>query len=454
MSKPSCATSRRQFLQTSGGITAAGLAAPYWLTSTAVAEDKKAPSDKINVGAIGVGGRGVAIAMQASYGGEMVAAADVDQLHLAKFQGIIEGRHRKRISGYGDYRRLLERKDIDAVTIGTPDHWHAKIAIEALQAGKDVYCEKPLSLTVEEGQLVAKAVRDTGKIFQVGTQQRSEMGRKFLQAVTMVREGRIGDVKRVLIGIDGAPARGPFPVKTPPCTLDWEMWLGQAPMVDYREERAHKDFRWWYEYSGGKMTDWGAHHVDIAHWALGLTETGPTTVNPVSFKHPVPFEKGQPTDPSTFNTANAFQVDCSFAEGPTIRIGNKIEDEAANFGNGIFFEGTKGRFFVNRGKITGKPVEELKDNPLPEDAMQKVYKGRKPKGHMADFFDCVKTREEPVSDVYSHHRSLTTCHLANIAIRLGRSLQWDPKTETLQGDPEASAMLSRTPRQGYELPTV
>jgi len=237
------------------------------------------------------------------------------------------------------------------------------------------------------------------------------------------------------------------------------MWLGQAPKVDYMEKhvgkeletRAHYKFRWWYEYSGGKLTDWGAHHVDIAQWAVtgdDMAHTGPHTIEPVQFKFPVPFKNGYPTVNDRYNTATEFTVRCEFADGVEIVIKDHIPE-----GNGIVFEGTKGRFHVGRGResLFGEPVNELKSNPLPEDLLSHLYKGKKPGHHMRNFAECVKTREQPVSDVYTHHRAITTCHLANIAMRLGRTIKWDPKAEQIVGDAEAQQWQSREQRKGYEI---
>ena len=194
------------------------------------------------------------------------------------------------------------------------------------------------------------------------------------------------------------------------------------------------------------MTDWGAHHVDIAQWAIGMDESGPTHIEGTA-EHPVPFKAGFPTDETQYNAATKFLVKCQFPNGVLMTIRDDTD-------NGILFTGTKGRFFVNRGKITGKPVEDLKENPLPEGWVEKYYKGKRPVGgnaHMRNFFECVKTREQPISDVYTHHRAMTTCHLANIAIRLGRAIEWDPRAEQIVGDDEARAMQSREQRKGYEI---
>ena len=342
------------------------------------------------------------------------------------------------------------------MTIVTTDHWHSKIAIEAMQAGKDVYCEKPLTLTIEEGKLINKVQQETGRVFQVGTQQRTEMGQRFLQAIAMIRDGRIGDVERVTCNIGGAPVCDPIPVTDVPSGLNWDMWLGQAPMVDFRYKeggrwgntRCHYEFRWWYEYSGGKLTDWGAHHVDIAQWAIGQNGPGQgvVSVEPLMVHHPVDFKDGMPVQDDRYNTADKFHIKCMFPGGVEMNIVSNSPD-----GNGILFEGTNGRFHVARSRTKGKPFEDLKDKPLPENAIAEVYGGKQPTNHMANFIECVKTRALPISDVHTHHRALTTCHLSNIAIRLGRALKWDAQNEQIIGDDVANAWQSRQQRKGYEI---
>ncbi len=359
---------------------------------------------------------------------------------------------------FEDYRKLLDRKDIDVVTIVTPDHWHSKIAIEAMKAGKDVYCEKPLTLTIEEGKQIRKVLDETGRVFQVGTQQRSEMELRFLHAVAMVREGRIGELQKVTVAIGGAPSSGPIDVAEIPKGLNWDMWLGQAPLADYRfkktdgkygNSRCHYEFRWWYEYSGGKMTDWGAHHVDIAAWAFNLENTGPVKVEPVMAVHPVKLEKGMPTDPSQYNTATKFHVTATFENGAVLHIRDEAKD--LGFDNGLMLEGSEGRIFVNRGKLTGAAVEALEKNPIKEETLKTLYKGKTPGDHMRNFFECIVDRTQPISDVHTHHRAMTVCHLANIAIRLDRTLQWDPVKEQIVGDAEAAMWQAREQRKGYEI---
>jgi predicted dehydrogenase len=349
---------------------------------------------------------------------------------------------------YEDYRKILDRDDIDVVTIGTPDHWHTKIAIEAMQAGKDIYCEKPLTLTIDEGVAICKVLRETKKVFQVGTQQRSHGD--FARAVALCREGRLGKIQKVLVAIGGGDRGGPFKKEKAPAHLNWDKWLGQAPKVDYIKERCHYQFRWWYEYSGGKMTDWGAHHVDVAHWCLDAKDTGPISFTG-SATHPATLKNGMPVEDDRYNTATAFRVAAKFQDGVELIITDHIKEENANHGNGVLVIGDKGRLFVDRGKLVGKPVDALKENPLPKDAIAKVLKGHPHGDHMRNFFDCVKSRQEPISDVVSHHRAMTTCHLANICIRLSREIKWDPQKEQIVGDEDARQWQRRDQRKGYEI---
>ncbi len=449
---------RRDLLKSSLAFAGAGLV----LDRSQRAHGFVAANDRPRVGAIGTGSRWCqkATGVNGPHGsapafrkyGDYVAVCDADSSRRELASGIVKSWTGRQPTIHTDYRAILDNKQIDIVHISTPDHWHAKIAIEAMKAGKDVYCEKPMTLTIEEGRQICETCRQTGRIVQVGTQQRS--GKPFIQAIAMIRDGRIGKLKKATCHIGGAPTSPEIPQATAPSHLDWNLWLGPVPMTDFRYlagnngetkswSRCHYEFRWWYEYSGGKLTDWGAHHVDIATWGLDKTTTGPVSVDPVMVKHPVPFENGLPTDPSRYNTATAFLIKALFADGQEIEIRHDGR-------NGILFEGTKGRIFVNRGSISGKPVDELKSNPLPSGALQEAYKNRSLTNHFRNFFEAAVARKEPISDVFSHHRGLTTCHLAGIAARLGRKIGWDPKAEKIVGDPQAQAMVGREVRKGFE----
>lgn len=412
-------------------------------------------NDKVDIALIGAGGMGRGNINSARKWLNLVAIADVDS---GRAEQANEGLGGGKADVYSDYRKILERDDIKVVHIATPDHWHAKPLIEAMYAGKDVYCEKPLTLTIDEGKLIRKVQKETGRIVQVGTQQRSTFN-LFVKAMALVNEGRLGKIKKVQCAIGGAPASAAIPVSDVPAELDWDRWLGPAPKVDYRYQAAekgrgatngHYNFRWWYEYSGGKLTDWGAHHVDIGTWALALNgqNTQPVSIEGTS-EHPVAFENGVPVETDRYNTATKFNFSVMFPEGAEMVIRNDTR-------NGVLIEGDKGRIFVSRQSLKGKPVEDLESNPLPEDAIVKVYKGFEPvdnerRAHWLNFLHCVDKQVEPISDVHSHMKMLNICHLAGICARLGRKLQWDAATETIKGDDLANSMLSRPYRDGFEI---
>lgn len=433
---------RRDFLR----VAAAGpLLAPLAAGRT-MADETRAKNDRPRMALIGAGGQGTWDAYAAAQYGDFLAVCDVDRTHAEKAKAH-ERIGKGKADVYEDYRKVLDRKDIDAVVIGTPDHWHSKILIEAMKAGKDAYCEKPLTLTIDEGKMIGRVAKETGRVVQVGTQQRSDHNRVFLLAVALVKAGRIGKIKTVTAAIGGAPSGGPFATKPVPEGLNWDMWQGQTPKVDYIPERCHGNFRWWFEYSGGKMTDWGAHHVDIGQWAIGMDQTGPRTIEVLKSELPVEYSAGKPTVGDRYNTPTAFMVKASFADGVTMFIRDDTE-------NGITFEGQSGKIFVTRDRIdlTGGAVGTLFKDPIPESMLVELRKGKRVDGHMANFIECARDRSVPVSDVWTHHRALTTCHLANIAIRLGgRKLTWDPTKEEIVGDPEANAWLSRPQRAGYEV---
>ncbi|QEG33324.1 Gfo/Idh/MocA family protein [Bythopirellula goksoeyrii] len=454
-------STRRSFLQ-KGVALGAALSTPQLLTGTQLFG--KDANSKPTIAAIGVGGsrgrysRGGEIARQASRFGDMIAVCEVDDLSASEFNKGFDNK----LNTYRDYRKLLEKEKPDIVVIGTPDHWHTPISLAALHSGCDVYCEKPLTLTIEEGFLIRDAVEKTGKTFQVGTQQRSEFNQLFLKAVAIVRSGRLGEDVNAYVAIGSPDAKGgPFETTSVPEGIDWNMWLGPAPKKDYCDER-RKEFRWFYEYSGGKMTDWGAHHIDIAQWALGLDNTGPTSiVAKGEFPPVVPndfdwdsFLDGKISLPNSYNTAVKFNIDLNYANGSTVNVNDYYRrEDGTQFPNGILFEGSKGRIYVNRDKLTGKPVEELTEaeNAQLKDDMVALYNGKEPGNHMGNFFECVADGTQPVADVASHHRSMTSCHLCNIGLMLGRELKWNPDEEHFVDDPAADALISRTSRPGFSM---
>jgi len=408
---------------------------------------------------IGLRNQGWSITSKSTKFADFAALADVDANVLGANVEKVRSRQGKAPDAYRDYRKVLDRDDIDAVMIATPDHWHTKIAVEAMLAGKDVYCEKPLTLTIDEGKLIERVVKKTGRVFQVGTMQRTESGQRFLQAVALVRAGRIGTVKKVTCGIGGFGPSPKIPTTQVPEGLDWDLWLGPAPAVAYRAlpemrkgygggvplySNCHYSFRNWHEYSSGKLTDWGAHHVDIACWAIGASDTGPSKVTPLNYELAVEYKDGHPLVDDQFNIATKFNIRADMPGDIEMLITNEGD-------NGILFEGSEGRFFVNRGKIVGMPVEDLKDNPLPAGAIEEVYGGPVAENHTANFIDAMRSRKQPISDVWTHNRMLEICHLSNIAMRLDRELTWDPAKRKIVGDSEANSFLSRDNRKGYEI---
>jgi predicted dehydrogenase len=447
---PSRRVTRREFVRRSSSIgTLTAVGGYFAATTTRKTHAARSPNQRLLVAQVGCGGMGSGDAGAHAVGGDVVALCDVDLQHAERLNAKNRRINRHNPMICRDYRRVLDRKDIDVVSIGTPDHWHVKIAIEALMAGKHVFCQKPLTLTLEENQLCRAAAKKYSKqVFFVGTQQRSDRSR-FLRAVNLVQKGLLGDIERITVGINGGQRGGPFEKTTPPPELDWNMWLGQAPKVPYIKERCHGSFRWWYEYAGGKFTDWGAHHVDIASWATGQDQAGmgPIEIDGTDAQHPVPLKDGYPTVDDCYNTSYDFAVKCKFKGGMEMIIDSRSP-------NGILFEGTEGRLFVNRGKITGKPIEEHWDEgKFTDDDLVRLFKGKPPQNHKQNFYRCIREGGLPVSDVFSHVQILNTCHLAAIAARLGRVIKWDPKAEKILNDDLAASFFARTPRNGFEIPS-
>lgn len=407
------------------------------------AETPPSPNDVLTCAVIGAGGMArfhAANTLRPYF--SIRAVCDVDSTHAESFNRDFAKGH---AAVFSDYRELLDHGDFDVVLVCTPDHWHTKVAVDSLRSGKDVYCEKPLTLSVAEGKFIRNVVAETKQVLQVGTQQRSDPN--FQTAVALARSGKLGAIKRITAAIGGGPSGGPFEGTQPPTGLDWQQWLGQAPCTEYVPERCHGNFRWWYEYSGGKMTDWGAHHVDIAHWALHPSHDEPIHIDPVDVQLPVPFEGGKPMVDTCYNTATRFRVRCRYPSGGELVI--RDEANELGFDNGLLFECEGGRFFVNRGKLTGAPIEALKNDPLDDDAMRSLRKGRDVMPHMVNFYISCHERKEGISDVASHVGSLNVCHLANIAMRLNAGVDWHPKSETTRD--QAVHWLSRQQREGYEI---
>ena len=442
--------SRRQMLARTAAAAAVA-SMPAWFAREAAAAEransagrvrKYGANDQINVGAIGVGGsKGMyrqglndARAIAGSEGVKVVAVCDLDNTHLDEAAVWFEG-----CSKHHDYREVLARKDIDAVVIGTPDHWHIPIALAALKAGKDVYCEKPLTLTIDEGKRLTQAMKSSRRIFQVGSQQRSD--KRFRMACELVRNGRIGKLKRVNATLGGAPTGGPFAAKPVPADFDWNFWLGQTPDVPYVTERSHATFRWWLEYSGGMMTDWGAHHNDIAQWGMGTDRSGPVSVQA--------YGVGPVVGEQCYNVFPKFDVYHTYENGVVLNTRSE-PDPITKEGNGVTFEGEGGWIFVNRGSIKASDPKLLEE-PLGSDAIR-LYMST---DHQQNFIDGIRTRKPCICDAEIGHRSASLCHLGNISLRLGgRKLQWDPNKEVFVGDAEANTYLKREPRKAFHALTA
>ena len=403
----------------------------------AVEEKPRHKVERLGIGAIGMRYQGSVIADKARLYGDVVAIADVDR--NVREQARASFGSTARI--FENYQELLRRPDVDVVLIATPDHWHAKMLVDAMRAGKDVYCEKPLTLTIDEGKRIRRVLAETGRIVQIGSWQRSD--HRFRTAVELVRNGRIGELQQVDVVLGKNVVGAPFDVVPVPKSFNWNLWQGQTPEAPYVPERAHYTFRWWYEYSGGQMTDWGAHHVDIAQWAIGSL--------PVEVDTKATF----PETAGGYNVAVDYEARYRYANGVVLTIADSGR-------NGILFTGSRGRIFVNRETLAGKAVDELHGEPLTAEQFtaydfdnqsrpQRSGKLDAIVNHMGNFFDCVKARRQPISDAESQHRSASTCHLGNISMRLRRPLAWDPDKEEFNGDREANSQLRREQRAGFEV---
>jgi predicted dehydrogenase len=426
------------------GIALAGL--PRWYADEVLAQDAKEPSKSPNerpgILLVGCGGMGRGDANLASKFGRIVAVCDVDANHVAQ-----AAEQFKADAKYSDFRKAIADKGVDVVINGTPDHWHTLVNVHALRSGKDVYSEKPLTLTIAEGQKLVEVANQTGRILQTGSQQRSDA--RFRLACELVRNGRIGKVKHVQVILPSGLNDGPFSTKPVPKGLDWDMWQGQTPFVEYVPERCHFSFRYWYDYSGGTMTDWGAHHNDIALWGLGAK--GPATIEGKPLVEPVS---------GGFTAASEYEVHFTYADGVTQRTAStqlngptgatKTPTKPDEPPHGVTFQGSDGWIFVTRGKIEASDRALLKQE-LPASA-ERLYVSN---DHMGNFFECVRTRKAPICDPEVGHRSVSVCHLGVIAIRTGRKLTWDPDKQQFTGDSaDANKHLAREMRMPWTLEAV
>ncbi len=438
-------TSRRDFLKGAGLVTAAS-ALPAWFIEECAAQQaarpaaSSAPSEQIRLGLIGCGGQGRGDARNAQRFGKVVAVCDVDTRHIANAQKDFPG-----AESYADFRKLLERKDIDAVICGTVDHWHTLVSMAAMRAGKDVYCEKPLTLTIAEGKHLIEVEKQTGRILQTGTQQRSSV--RFRLACDLVRNGRIGKLRKVEVWLPAGLRRGPFQTSAVPEGFNYDVWMGQTPKVPYVKERTHFSFRYWWEYSGGTMTDWGAHHNDIVLWTLGMDGSGPVSIEGKQLIEMIP---------GGFTAASEYALTYTYANGVVHECKSTTASEwhggvkdAKRQQHGIKFIGSDGWIWVTRGIIKASDQALLKER-LPDSA-PRVYASN---DHIGNFIDCVRSRKAPICPASVGHRSASLCHLGVTAIRLGRKLNWDPAAERFVGDAEANTYLSRPMRKPYDYSMV
>lgn len=435
---------RRNFSKiTAGAAALAGMGS----ASASIRTTPGSPNDRLTVGLIGAGGmgRGNLRDMLRIPEVDCLAVADVDLRRVEASCSEVEKNRGARPDGYQDFRRIIERPDIDMVIVGTPDHWHALPTVLACQEGKDVYCEKPLATTIAEGRAMVRAAEKYGRIVQVGTQQRS--AGHFQDAVDYVQSGKLGKIRHVRAWayIDWTGALGNPPNEEPPPEVDYDMWLGPATKRPFNPARFHFTFRWFWDYSGGLMTDWGAHMVDVVMWAMkedpvGAMATGGKWGYPDDIMETPDTQQSIVEFPS-FSMTWEHMLGCG--QGPWQRE------------HGCEFHGEEGILVVDRGgwevhpetTADGEP-RRYKMIPVPRQPASRDYHF----AHVQNFVDCVKSREKPVADVALHHKSVNACHLANIAARLRTQIQWDAESETASGHPDVNKYVNREYRAPWKLP--
>jgi predicted dehydrogenase len=424
-------------------LGAAALGLPAWLAAEVAAQEPpRKAGDKPKIALVGCGSMGRGDASNAQRFGTVVAVCDVDAGRAAQVSKQFNG-----ATAYADFRKLLDaEKEVSVVINATPDHWHTLVNLAALKAGKDVYSEKPLTLTVDEGKRVVAAVREHRRVLQTGSQQRSDA--RFRLACEIVRNGRLGKLSTVTVTLPQGLHAGPFKTAPVPKGLDWDAWQGPTAEIDYVPERCHFSFRYWTEYSGGTLTDWGAHHNDIVLWAVAPESGGPESVEGKLLLKPVP---GGYTAPAAYEAtltyANGVVHKCISTTASTI-TGASAKGKPGEMPHGIKFEGPDGWLFVTRGKIEASKPEILNDRFGEKDVRLPASTN-----HMGNFFESVRSRKQPICPAEVGHRSASVCHLALIAIQLGRKLKWDPVKEEF-GDKEANALLARQQRKKWSYETI
>jgi predicted dehydrogenase len=433
-------TNRRDFLKQSATVAAGTLILPQLIPSTALGMGGKlAPSDRIVMGCIGVGGQGTNNLRSFLWSKEVqfVAVCDVDTNHTDNAKGIIDKINKNSdCRTYVDYREFLEKEKIDAVSIALPDHWHGLIYSAAANKKLDIYGEKPLARTIQDGRAIVSAVKKNNVVWQTGSWQRS--GKMYRRAAELAINGRIGKITRVEVGLpDGDSIIGTPPVMEVPTGLNWDMWLGPAPKVPYRGV-CHGDWRWTLDYSGGRLTDWAGHHVDIAAWGIGMDRTGPVEIEGIGI---YPLE-------GLYNTPVEFDFTCKYANGIEMRVatGSRLR-----FNTGAAWFGEKGWIHVDRdGGLLHASDPKILEEVIGENEIQ-LYKSN---NHFWNFLECVRSRGETVCPVEIGHRSISIGLLGEIAMTTGQKIEWDPIKEEIVGSSVASRLLSRPYRLPWIQPTI
>jgi predicted dehydrogenase len=422
--------SRRVFLG-KGLAAGAVLALPVIVPASVFGED--APSNRITLGIIGTGEQGILNlrGLIGKQGCQIITVCDVDLNHRE------EARKRLKLppeSSYVDFREVLNRDDVDAVFVCTPDHWHALISIAAMKAGKDVYCEKPLTYCVAEGKALCDAVRRYGRILQTGSQQRSD--KNFRLACELVRNGRIGKLHTIKVELPENSRPNPlaWKVESPPARLDYDLWVGPSQYRPYIEQACHYNWHFIYDFSWGQLSNWGPHALDIAQWGNGTDLTGPVEVSGTAkFPHE-----------GLFETPLSYDLEYKYANG--VRLLCTTRDKPDGSESPVRFEGTEGWIYVSRNRFFSQP-ESIVQSRIGSDEIR-LYRSI---AHQQNFLDCVKSQSKPAAEVEIGHRSATVCHLGSIAVRLGRKLRWDPAKEQFIDDEQADRMLSRPMRSPWSL---
>ena len=426
---------RREFLGRGAAAAAVAVAFPAIIPASALGADgKPSPSNRITMGCVGVGGQGSGNMgnFLGSADCQVLAVADADKQHAANAKNSVDNRYKnKDCKAYSDFRELIARDDIDTISLGTPDHWHAIPAILAARSGKDIYGEKPFSHDLREGRAMCNAVKQYGRVWQTGSWQRS--GGSFRFACELVRNGRIGKVHTVEVGLPTGGGGGSEKFCDPPPHLDYDMWVGPSPWAPYSPDRTHWNWRWQLDFGGGQLMDWIGHHGDIAQWGLGTEYTGP-----------VEFEgKGEFPTKGLYNAATTYKIIAKFANGATMIIAN---DKQVPKGMGARWIGDKGWVWVDRGGFDAEPKSLLKDTIRPDEI--NLYRSN---NHHGNFLECVKSRRLTITPAEVAHRSASLGHVGLVAMLLGRKLRWDPDKEEVIGDPSANAMLGRAKREPWHL---